>query len=418
MIATTFTFRRFRLHANAFLPLVMGSLLACNGLETDVSEEDEEEVDSVSQAVAIPPPGEIVNVETNDAFGSINAPDATVFYARTAPRFPGAPHRYWWRVDVRVHNGGGAPMTVTSFGLDTDVDPNQNAVLDVPVVIPAGGTSTIVVPGGLAGDVMPSSMVIKVNVSGYLAPITKSISLAAFESNTQSGGYRFPFAQADFAQGDYLGVGAHENDSNQKWALDVGGRRWNDDLDKWDSLTAAAYGHANPGSINGDFIIWNKPVRALGNGTIRRCWRSMPDQVPGVKVDGGGNTLIVELGNGEWASYHHLKQNSIPAALCPIEGNVGANWLPIAVPVVEGQLLGRVGNTGHSTGPHLHLQIDGEAPTPANGTVRRSLPINFFGVLVHHADGYNPNVDPPGWSLVPVADPAALYSNMLMLPVP
>lgn len=52
--------------------------------------------------------------------------------------------------------------------------------------------------------------------------------------------------------------------------------------------------------------------------------------------------------------YLHLSQDSIPAEL----KRVGA-------PVVQGQFIGRVDNTGNSTGSHLHFQVEGQPYWPS-----------------------------------------------------
>jgi hypothetical protein len=171
--------------------------------------------------------------------------------------------------------------------------------------------------------------------------------------------------------------------------------------------------HADPGSLNSDYLIWDMPVYAIASGTVRRCTRSLVDHSPGGGSK-GGNTVILELGNGEWVAYHHLKQNSIPASLCPVEGGSDANWFPLAIPVVSGQFLGRVGDTGASSGPHLHIQLTGEPPSPLTDDVARPLPLNFFRIMVHHSDGYDPGGNISGFVYVGDDQPLALHSNTLV----
>jgi murein DD-endopeptidase MepM/ murein hydrolase activator NlpD len=63
---------------------------------------------------------------------------------------------------------------------------------------------------------------------------------------------------------------------------------------------------------------------------------------------GLGNTIIVDHGNGIQTVYGHLSQFKIK------EGQK----------VRRGELIGMVGNTGYSTGPHLHYEV-----VKFNGTV-------------------------------------------------
>jgi murein DD-endopeptidase MepM/ murein hydrolase activator NlpD len=64
-----------------------------------------------------------------------------------------------------------------------------------------------------------------------------------------------------------------------------------------------------------------------------------------------GNTIILEHENGCRTLYGHAARNLVTAG----------------EQVSEGQMIGMVGNTGRSTGPHLHfeLQKEGERIDPA-----------------------------------------------------
>lgn len=70
----------------------------------------------------------------------------------------------------------------------------------------------------------------------------------------------------------------------------------------------------------------------------------------GYSYDGYGNHVIVDHGKGMTSLYAHLSK---------IEVKVGQ-------PVTMSTEIGKVGITGHSTGPHLHLEIrqDGRALNP------------------------------------------------------
>jgi murein DD-endopeptidase MepM/ murein hydrolase activator NlpD len=67
-----------------------------------------------------------------------------------------------------------------------------------------------------------------------------------------------------------------------------------------------------------------------------------------------GNLVLVDHGGGLVTAYAHQSR---------IATSVGAS-------VSQGQLLGYVGNTGRSTGPHLHFE------TRVNGSAQN--PMNFF----------------------------------------
>jgi murein DD-endopeptidase MepM/ murein hydrolase activator NlpD len=84
------------------------------------------------------------------------------------------------------------------------------------------------------------------------------------------------------------------------------------------------------------------PIYAAGKGTI--IFRAM--------AGGAGNLIKVDHGDGLETRYMHL--------------NTFADGQAVGSEVVQGQVIGYVGTTGGSTGPHLHFEIrtDGEYVDP------------------------------------------------------
>jgi murein DD-endopeptidase MepM/ murein hydrolase activator NlpD len=93
-----------------------------------------------------------------------------------------------------------------------------------------------------------------------------------------------------------------------------------------------------------DFSVpYGTEVYATGNGTvIESGWNSM----------GFGNFIVIDHGYGLRSTYGHLSQINVPRG----------------VKVKRGDLIGLSGNTGTSSGPHLHYQIDqfGQHKNPIN----------------------------------------------------
>lgn len=70
--------------------------------------------------------------------------------------------------------------------------------------------------------------------------------------------------------------------------------------------------------------------------------------------DAAGNYMALDLGDGRYAFYEHLKPGSITV-------KTGQR-------VQQGQVIGQLGFTGESTGPHLHFHIaDANAPLAGEG---------------------------------------------------
>ena len=155
---------------------------------------------------------------------------------------------------------------------------------------------------------------------------------------------------------------------------------------------------------NSDWITYGKKVYALADGEVSGCWRNFPENPTlgaanrtvilklasapesyfsesylKTMTMGGGNHLYVEQSDGYRTLYAHFRPGTIPAALCPFSdtltppppGGYHSTKLPEGSrpKVKRGQYLGRVGNSGNSGNPHLHIEIekDGDMTLPFHG---------------------------------------------------
>lgn len=126
---------------------------------------------------------------------------------------------------------------------------------------------------------------------------------------------------------------------------------------------------ANTGMNLEDHYSWGQPVYATAGGKVAYVCYDMPDLAPGSPPDARifrddvrrilGNTVTISHGNGEFSHFCHLQQASIEVN----EGQL----------IRRGALLGRVGNSGHSPGPHLHFHLM-EGP---NLMIDQGLPVKF-----------------------------------------
>lgn len=118
-----------------------------------------------------------------------------------------------------------------------------------------------------------------------------------------------------------------------------------------------------------DHYSWDQPVYATAGGKIAYICYDLPDLTPGVPPDPRmfrdeprrtlGNAVVISHGNGEFSFFGSLQQASLQVN----EGQM----------VKRGTLLGRVGNSGHSPGPHLHFMLM-EGPNPF---FDQGLPVHF-----------------------------------------
>ncbi len=103
-------------------------------------------------------------------------------------------------------------------------------------------------------------------------------------------------------------------------------------------------------------------VLAVADGTVVDTLNKLDDQKPGSLPDPktitvanvDGNHVVLDLGNGLFAFYAHLQKNSVKVA-------VGDH-------VRRGQVLGKLGNTGNTSAPHLHFHLmDSPSVLGSNG---------------------------------------------------
>jgi len=107
---------------------------------------------------------------------------------------------------------------------------------------------------------------------------------------------------------------------------------------------------------------YNEPVSAVAAGAVVATKDGIPQNVPFNREMAvpitletvGGNHVILDLGGGVYAFYAHL----IPGSL----------QVKVGDKVKRGQLIGRLGNSGNSTAPHLHFHMgDRNSPLGTEG---------------------------------------------------
>ena len=129
--------------------------------------------------------------------------------------------------------------------------------------------------------------------------------------------------------------------------------------------------HRGAGTRNSDYWAWGKPLLAPAAGVVVESVDGVRDNRPQVQVDNrrapAGNHVVLDLGNGEFALLAHMQRGSV-------EVRAGQR-------VRRGELLGRTGNSGNSSEPHLHFHVQDRAGLFAGA---RGLPVSFVD---YSADG-------------------------------
>ena len=175
------------------------------------------------------------------------------------------------------------------------------------------------------------------NVAGfYIRPATS----AAAPTQSPHAGYRtktpmrLPFEGQWFVfwGGRTLEQNHHAAVRDQRFAYDL-------------AKTVDGRTHRNDGKALTDYYCWNEKILAPAAATVLASVDGLPDQAIGTTNAGqhAGNHVMLDLGGREYAMLAHFRQGSVR--------------VKAGDKVVAGDELGRCGNSGNTSEPHLHFQL-------------------------------------------------------------
>ncbi len=107
-------------------------------------------------------------------------------------------------------------------------------------------------------------------------------------------------------------------------------------------------------TIAREYYGFGKELYAVADGTVVSTHDGMPDneltteKPPKSVITAGGNYVIIDIGENKYACYAHMVNGSV--------------MVKPGDSVVEGQVIGLMGNSGNSDAPHLHFQVVTDTP--------------------------------------------------------
>jgi hypothetical protein len=187
----------------------------------------------------------------------------------------------------------------------------------------------------------------------------------------------------------WIGLGPSNTSEHRREVLRVGAdtvphlaQRFAIDWVKMDAK--GGYARDQRGRRNTDWYSYGEPVLAVADARVAAVVDSIPDNTPGedsravpiVVSTVFGNYVLLDLGPTtaaahRFALYGHLKAGSLRVR--------------IGDAVSRGQILGAIGNSGNSDGPHLHFQVTEAADAAAAPLRGEGTPfvLDSFTVVTH-----------------------------------
>lgn len=163
--------------------------------------------------------------------------------------------------------------------------------------------------------------------------------------------------QVRFPPEDYLTVNRFRFPAREEWTVIQGGRT--QELNKHHGHRKQRYaydavikkgGRSRPAGPkqNERYYAHGEVVVSPAPGTVIFARNHVPENVAGERGKGGGNGVLIDHGFGEFTALWHM----IPGTIT-VEVGDEVEW---------GQPLGKCGNTGHSTQPHIHFEVTSGPP--------------------------------------------------------
>jgi hypothetical protein len=233
------------------------------------------------------------------------------------------------------------PMVNTSIiPVDVTIDPNKSTVLYFP---PA---NNIILP-----DPAPIEVKVAFACDGFSTAVNVKQTLTPYQGD--GSGYLFPAKPSELGTGEFW-----QGRSSAHGPAGGGVQLFGYDMDI-QAFDGSQWSPLKPGGSwakNEDYRIWGKSVVAMKDGTVQSWANDIPtnpnppaDLSPPGPVE--GNHFYIQHGT-DLVLYAHMQI-----------GTLKPNLLAKGASVKAGDVLGLAGNSGNSSGPHLHIHaIKGTAP--------------------------------------------------------
>lgn len=289
--------------------------------------------------------------------------------------------------ELQLTNQGAAPATLTSLRIAgggkrqlTHYDASQLATRTAPLGAPASAAALEIAPGERV------AIYVELEIAPEHAPTTLAHDVG-FTVGTQArtkhytvqlGAVGSPLGPP-LAGGPWVAIHAPEwPRGHRRVVYTTDGKPRIPGRYAIDFVAVDASGRTGPQGSDrvADVLGYGAPVLAVADAVVASARDDMPEAAllsanpKHPQADATGNYVSLRLPDGRVVFYEHLKPGSVTV-------KPGQR-------VKAGQIIGALGFTGDSTGPHLHFSVaSNDSPLGAEG-----LPFTFssFELLGHYAD--------------------------------
>jgi hypothetical protein len=279
--------------------------------------------------------------------------------------------------ELHITNFDAVPLTLTRLEVFADAEKNQPLKIisgdTIPTVMAEAGSmggdkdSQIIGPAKraviflwieLALDA-PTPTTLKHRIA-FTSPTAQSVleNLSVAVSPETPIAIGLPFVSGVWLAGDGPG-----NDSNHRRSIVAIDGRVHDSqrfASDWVKVGPNGDSHHDGTSSNENYWAFGVPLLAVADGEVTGVLDGIPENTPRVlpkeiTLDNiVGNFVTLRIAPNRYATYAHLQNGSVKVRLHDH--------------VSRGTVIGRLGNTGQATAPHLHFQVtDGNSVLQSEG---------------------------------------------------
>lgn len=196
-----------------------------------------------------------------------------------------------------------------------------------------------------------------------------------------------PVLTSPFSGGEWLaGSGPSNTSDHRRTVMTLEGRTWDSQRFAIDFVKVGANGDTwhDSRARNENFWAFGQPVHAVADGEVTEVVDAYadntPDQLPPVTLENiAGNHVIVRIADGVYTSFAHLRHGSMRVK--PHQR------------VKRGDVIAEVGNSGNTTGAHLHFQVtDAGSMIAAEGIPYVFDRFTFLGNGADFEESHHPSI--------------------------